>query len=567
MFRPRYLASFLCAAALAAAGFAQGADAPHEGVEDAPRLDRGRQLGAAEPLRVDLEPMSSAVLGRAAERAALAASPAPSTTVPAFAWSERIDHKLQALAQRAHAPRGAARDGTALHEALERVLARSPHAGEIAIHVRDLDSEQVIFDRHGEHHLNPASNQKILTAHAAVELLGPDYRFETRVLRQGSRLVLVGEGDPLLELSDLHGLAAEVARKLGPAAGDIDTLVLDTSAFSSAQLAPGVAKHHGEAAYLAPTGALSLNFNTIEIAVSPGAKRGDPVRVETFPANAQIEVRNFARTHGGGLSIDSGVAGPSDDSESAHASTNKTVVEVHGGLALGAKPERVRRRIHDPARFTGHAFLSALEAQGVDTRGWSLELGSASSEARPLATYRSAPLVEVLASPMKFSNNFATEQVLRTLAWRATGQPGDWKHGREVLERFAAVVVHDDDALAFENGSGLSRRGRATPSALVDLIALADDVASPSFDLLSSYAAFGREGTLAHRLTQAHGRVRAKTGTLAGVSALSGIVSARDGHRRVAFSILVNGRHAQQSRATQDELVEAMLAWVESSAP
>src|SRR5690606_3897546 len=104
-----------------------------------------------------------------------------------------------------------------------------------------------------ERPLNPASNQKLVSAIAAVELLGPDYRFATTVLRAGDRLILRGEGDPDLHLADLHALAAELVAR-DQLAG-ITRIVIDDSAFDGRTLGPGFRADGPGDSYMAPSGA------------------------------------------------------------------------------------------------------------------------------------------------------------------------------------------------------------------------------------------------------------------------------------------------------------------------
>src|SRR5690606_33753149 len=103
------------------------------------------------------------------------------------------------------------------------------------------------------------------------------------------------------------------------------------------------------------------------------------------------------------------------------------------------------------------------------------ERGIVPDDATEIAVHRSAPLADVLGSALKFSNNFTTEQVLRTLGWRMSGQPGDWDNGGRAIERFWAALGQAPDDLEFENASGLSRSGRVTTRALVDLLSLTVD--------------------------------------------------------------------------------------------
>jgi serine-type D-Ala-D-Ala carboxypeptidase/endopeptidase (penicillin-binding protein 4) len=463
-------------------------------------------------------------------------------------WPAQIEARLQRLRDRVepHAeaePRGMAR---ALVSQLDRLMRVAGRSADVAVTVRDLDTGAIVFDHHGDEALNPASNQKILTAVAAVELLGGDYRFETRVARRGDALVLVGEGDPSLQVADLEALAARVAAQVDD--GTIRRLVIDDSAFSERRFGPGYATDGPGHSYMAPSGALSLQFNTVEIDVR-GTDAGRPVAVSVSPACEHIDVHSTARTaSGGSLTVETSAAG------------DRTRVEVRGRLSSSTGRVRVRRRVTDPGTFAGTAFADALARAWGSAEPPPLERGLVPADAELVATHRSAPLVDVLASALKFSNNFTTEQVLRTLGWRMSGEPGDWDNGARALERFWAALGQDPAGLAFENASGLSRNGRVTTRALVDLLSLTVDADREAALLWASMPVAGREGTLRKRLTTTGGRVRAKTGTLRGASALSGVIVDRKGDPRLGFSILLNGRiDARSSRRIQDRMVLALV--------
>ncbi|HEY0135404.1 MAG TPA: D-alanyl-D-alanine carboxypeptidase, partial [Nannocystis sp.] len=114
------------------------------------------------------------------------------------------------------------------------------------------------------------------------------------------------------------------------------------------------------------------------------------------------------------------------------------------------------------------------------------------------------------------------------------------------------------DTLVFENGSGFSQRGRVTTTALVDLIAVASRV-SGGQGLLSALPVAGEEGTLRARLRRSGKRVRAKTGTMAGISGLTGVITAEDGTPQVAFSILSNVRDGGAGAATRRKRAEDLI--------
>lgn len=460
-------------------------------------------------------------------------------------WQADIEARLAALTQ-ARVELPAAEAHGALARQLGRMVTAAPGGARVAVHVRDLDTGEVLFDHGGTRQLNPASNQKIATTVAAVELLGADYRFETRVYRHGDALYLVGEGDPSLQIDDLYGLAATVTST------DLESatrLVIDDSAFSPERFGPGYDPEGPGFSYMAPSGALSLAFNTIEVRVSPGEYKA-PVEVSVQPESTHIKVANGGHTGGTGLFVETRKDG------------EHTEVVVHGAMPAGANPRTIRRRIQDPGLFTGGAFATLLARQ-TGTETLPVSRGTVPEGAELVSIHRSEPLAVVLGSAMKYSNNFTTEQTLRTLAWRLFDEPGSWDNGRLALERYWRAVGTDPDGFRFVNGSGLSREGRATPRALVDMLARTRRQGTSANELLTAMAGPGGEGTLHHRLYTAKGRVKAKTGTIGGVSTLSGVIATEDGERMVGFSILVNGAKADPSRDLQDDIVMAVLHHVD----
>jgi len=477
-------------------------------------------------------------------------SSGPTTPAPAVIdWPAEISARLAALRDRPR-PVGADVSPDPTLDLLQKRLAavvRRVGGARIGVHVRDLDSGRTLFDHHGDERYNPASNQKLVTAIAAVELLGPGYRFRTRVLRQDDALVLVGEGDPSLQLTDLHALASQVI-----AAGahlGVRRIVVDDTAFSPDRHGPGYSPQGDGASYTAPSGALSLAFNTAVVTIRPTTP-GRPASIDLGPPGAHLRLQGEVRTgRGRPLRV---VSRDADD---------LTVIEVDGALPAGHAPVTIRRRISDPALFTGHAFAEVLRQM---TEASDLDLAvlrdQAAPTARVVAEHHSAPLVEVLASSLKFSNNFTSEQVLRTLGWRMSGEPGSWQTGRAaVLALWDALGLARDD-LEFENGAGLSRHGRVSPRALVALLARTREEGSPAAALMPTLASAGGEGTLRTRMTGSDGRVRGKTGTISGVSALSGVAATANGRAALGFSVLINGGGpAKGHRRLQDRVVLALL--------
>ncbi len=469
-----------------------------------------------------------------------------------------LARRLEALAaavearQRGREELPASFDTQGLDARLGQILSRVEHVAKVSVHVRDLRSDRVLFDYFGDTPLVPASNQKLLTSSAALDLLGPDYTFVTTVSREGNDLYLRGTGDPLLDVDDLYALAGAVVERVELA--EIRKLVVDDSAFSDRSFGPGYAEDGRGYAYQAPSGALSLTFNTVEITVYPLANsRALGVSIE--PPNGHVRVEN--RAHRGSrrnLVVKSRAEG------------ERTVVEVSGTLPGGSRPVVVRRRITDPALFTGSAFATILGELSA-SEPLRVERGVVPPGAEALVTNESVPLIEVVDSGLAYSNNFIAEQILRTIAWRMTGEPGDWAEGLVILHGYWWAL--GGDALVVENASGLSRAGRVTTQGLVDLLALSARVARPGEGLIDALPVAGEPGTLRTRLRLSGKRVRAKTGTLDGVSGLTGVITSEAGEPQVAFSILINAEegatlYAERRRAVEDQIVMEVLRTVDA---
>lgn len=430
----------------------------------------------------------------------------------------------------------------------------------VSVHVRDLVSDFVLFDLRGDVALAPASNNKILTAAAALDLLGEDFRFETRALHKDDTLYLVGEGDPTLDAVGLRTLANELSRKV-----DIATLkriVVDDFAFSPRTLAPGFSDTGVGVSYQAPSGALSLEFNTVTITAA-APRSGNNVAVTLKPPSTHIAVDNkSASVRGRSTLVIRTYAGLEQDGEA------RTVVELTGKLRRGVSVP-VRRRVVDPGLYTGGA-LAAILAEGTDRLPLPVSRGRAPSpmdQPTLLATRESPPLHDIVDAALAWSNNFFAEQLLRTIGGRLTGEPGDWDNGAEVVLAYWQALGQTPNDLVFENGSGLSNRGRVTTTALVDLIAVANRVHG-SGGLVSTLPVAGAEGTLRARLRRSGKRVRAKTGTMDGITGLSGVITADDGTPQVAFSILINVRAGSTTAASKrskaaDRIVMAVLRAVD----
>jgi len=261
----------------------------------------------------------------------------------------------------------------------------------------------------------------------------------------------------------------------------------------------------------------------------------------------------------------SGPAAPNVETKEAG---NRTRVNVSGRVRLGAEPRTVYRRVVQPSLFLGYTLRQLLERRGIAIGG-SVRVGASPAQGlRVLATHDSAPLAVVVQELNKRSNNFTAEQILRTLGAEIGGHPGSWDKGLSAVARYLAGLGIKTGAYQMMNGSGLYDSNRFSAEQIATVLRGATQDFRISAEFLASLAIAGTDGTIAHRMggTLAERYVRAKTGTLANVSCLSGFAGS-PGHLPLVFSIIVNDvSNPNDARRAQDRAAELLVAYLEADA-
>ncbi len=436
----------------------------------------------------------------------------------------------------------------------------------IGLHVVDLETGKVLYERGPKQPLNPASNVKLLTTAAALVVLGPEHRYATRILRGDGALsgsvvkgdiYLVGSGDPKLVTEDLTALASELyARGIRRITGGV---VVDSTRFDRDELPPGFDQKDELASYRAPSSATAVNFNTFLVRASPGSKAGEAALVGVDPPVGGIALTNTATTISGrGRKLFA-------DVESVGSGMK---IEIRGTIGEDASSGRYRYPIADPSRHAGEVLLYVLKRQGIKVGRKKIKVGAAPNKARSLATHFSDPLSALVRSVNKFSNNFMAEQILKTLSPEDTPATFAAASARE-REALTSLGV-DLEGARLTNGSGLYDTNRVSPAQVTALLtAMVGDFRYQA-DFLASLAVMGVDGTTRSRLQDSDATrwVRVKTGTLDGISALSGYVGAR-GRKPIVFSLLFNDLPSggtSSAREVQNE-VALMLSRYASGRP
>jgi PBP4 family serine-type D-alanyl-D-alanine carboxypeptidase len=434
---------------------------------------------------------------------------------------------------------------------LDQILSDSRLNGAtVGVTVRNAGTGAVLYSHNADQQVIPASNNKIETSAAAFGILGTGYRFRTSVSIRGGRLYLKGTGDPTLGAAAYDRLAAAVA------ATGITTvrhgLVADDTWFEEPRIPPGWDPTDLPYSYAAETSALTVaaddvfDVGSVGVSVTPAAV-GQPPQVTLSPQTGVVTIDNRARTGAPGsastLSVDRTVG------------TN-TIVITGSYPANGARSDHLAT-VQDPAMYAADVFRRALAAHGVTVEGDTTR-GATPRGARVVTTRRSIPLSEIATPYLKLSNNMIAEILVKEIGRRVTGH-GSWTAGIPVIARYLRSLGVDTSQVTQTDGSGLGRSNHTTATQLSNVLKAAQR--KPWFPVFYNAIPIAGQpdrlvgGTLRSRMvgTPAAGNVHAKTGTLTGVSALSGYVTDPSGQRLI-FSIVFNGYKGGAPTDLQDKI-------------
>ncbi|MFZ5549751.1 MAG: D-alanyl-D-alanine carboxypeptidase/D-alanyl-D-alanine endopeptidase [Pseudomonadota bacterium] len=437
----------------------------------------------------------------------------------------------------------------------------------LGAYARALDNPAPLVALNPEKPFQLASTTKLVTSMAALDLLGPQFRWRTMAFVRGTlmqgRLLgdlwIVGGGNACLSAADLQAWMAEW-RKLGlrEIIGDI---VLDRFAFqlkeSDHEHTPTPAKDRPHHAW---PDALTLNEGRLKVRLNPSRDGRPAVQLEPPLAGVRIEQ---PRGGGSGCSAWAHWSDPAD---------GEPRISVQGSLGPRCSPREWVLAPLPHAEFTARAIAGLWREAGGQLHGRVLDKSRPDRTAlmpegpdgelqMPFSTHISPPLPQLLREINKTSDNLAARNLMLALSRGFPHKPATLAAAQARMREWLARQGIAPGDIEIENGSGLSRGERAKPRAFVDLLARAWN-ARQAASLIDSLPVAGVDGTLEHRMTRgaAAGQAHLKTGTLLDTRALAGYVKARSG-RVFAVAALVN--HPDAGRATP--ALDALIEWLARS--
>ena len=502
--------------------------------------------------------LSTRQLLAAASTFGLLGASAIASALPSASGTER-GTSPDAAAHTAATSRAAAADPVeALRLDLDAILDQPGIAdAHASVQVRTATGD-TLYDREGGERLLPASNAKLFSSTAALEVLGTDHRFTTSVLTDAERrgsvlrgdLYLRGQGDPTLLAGDYDALAAKVAAEgVERVSG---RLVADDTWYDTTRLGNSWGWDDEPYYYSGQVSALTVSPNqdydagTVIVEVRPGAKAGDKPALSLVPATGYVHVVNDATTKASGSTTIS--------VEREHGTNT---INVTGAIAVGAGVSQDWATVWEPTGYAADVFRRALARHGVRVSGRT-SYAATPGDATLLASHDSMPLAELLVPFLKLSNNGHAEVLVKEMGRKAAGE-GTWSAGLAAEADALDGLGVDTGALRLVDGSGLSRQDFVPPTQVTNLLVGARG--RPWFDTWYAALPIAGEsdrfvgGTLRSRMvgTAAAGNVHAKTGSLTAVSALSGYVTSADGEPLV-FSVLQNYYLGVNAKQVEDQI-------------
>jgi D-alanyl-D-alanine carboxypeptidase/D-alanyl-D-alanine-endopeptidase (penicillin-binding protein 4) len=397
---------------------------------------------------------------------------------------------------------------------------------------------------------------KIVTSAAALEYLGPDFAFVTRVGLCGDTLIIKGSGDPLLGDKETekknghrnHQVIQEIALRLKEQGiTSVSDILLDTTIFDSRRVHPSWPPDQLHQKYACEVGGLNYNGNCIDISA---ANRQGKAVLSLDPPTSYVKLVNALTVW---------------KSRKSYFIVDRTAAPgellIQGNCRKQAGPYSVA--VQNPALFFGRLLQEALIREGISVSGGILETTAPEDcQYRQLAEFVT-PIVDCLERTNKDSLGLAAEALFKRLGGQSDpgGNQGSWEGGRKVISGYLTGLGLDTREYVIADGSGLSRENRLSANALTRVLAHLSG--GPNWEIYKkTLAVGGLDGTIENHFWEKkyRGRVLAKSGYIQAVRALSGVVHTDRGE--YIFSFLAN-KAGNGARTAIDSAVKAIVDWSE----
>jgi serine-type D-Ala-D-Ala carboxypeptidase/endopeptidase (penicillin-binding protein 4) len=430
------------------------------------------------------------------------------------------------------------------NDSIEKLIKKSPvPSASLGVWIQGEDRR---FGHNEKKLFTPASLSKIPTAGAVLDILGLQHRYTTEVLMVGKLengnlngdLYLKGGGDPGLVSENYWSMINQLKRTgLKSIKG---TIFVDDFLFDDVRFSESRQSRRVDRAYDAPIGAMSFNWNSVNVFVRPGFKLGDRAQVFLDPENEYVTLVNKTTT-----------GKRTDIQVNRQSLSSKDQFTVTGTVSLTDGEKAVYKSITQPELWAGYNFKAFLKRDGIDCE-CTVARQKTPSSAQLLVSLESKPLRDMVADLAKFSNNYVAEMLTKSLS---TSKPANMKSGVERIRHWVEAAGVKPNSYTFLSPSGFSHDNKFTPEDLGILLNKINTNFRIAAEFKTALPISGVDGTLKTRLRDQQGLVRGKTGYLSGVVGLAGYFD-KNG-KEYSFVFIYNGpsKHDAQAKDLFDAII------------
>jgi D-alanyl-D-alanine carboxypeptidase/D-alanyl-D-alanine-endopeptidase (penicillin-binding protein 4) len=426
-------------------------------------------------------------------------------------------------------------------------------------------SSPSLFKHESDIPLTPASNLKLVTTSAALDRLGPDFKFQTALVRRGDDIVLIGDGDPTFGdaalLKRVGWETTTVFKRWAKQLKDtgitrVRDVLVDDSIFDQNFVHPDWPAKQQHLAYVAGVAGMDMNANCLDFYLKTGVF-GQPVTFITDPPAPFLNIRNDCVTG-------------HENAVWLSRDPNSSDLLLKGQIDV-PNIEPISVTVQDPPLFAAGVLADEMRAAGITISGKvardrTVRSTVAKLPAGSVLAIHETPIAAVLARANKDSMNLYAEALCKRLGAEVSGQSGSWENGLPALKTFLTKAGVDPSQYTLDDGCGLSHKNRISPLALTQVLMY--DYFSPNkqsfMDSMGIAGVDGRYIQSRFAGTDLRGRVLLKSGFVNNVSGISGFLHALDGQWYV-FSILMNGipdGANSGAKTLQERIVKALDASV-----
>ncbi len=443
--------------------------------------------------------------------------------------------------------------GQSLTDEINSVLNSAKGITLSGIRIINADNGEVIFSKNSNKPLTPASTVKLFTTSAALIQLGKEFHLTTQLLTDDRNisdgvingdLVIKGFANPFFTSSQIDSMVAAL-KNLGvhQIKGNI---VGDDSFFDKRYNRESWIKRERSNSPLPPVSALIVDRNEITLSFIPTGRKNKPFNIKVLPFSNLYKINYSAKL---------------TRRWRMPTILVKTVpenikIKVKGYIRKRRHAYSYKAFIDKPALFTADLLFDRLKKNNINVDGSPTE--KRVKKKMFLIDEHYTTLEDVIKKADKESDNFLAEIIFKTLGAQYSREVGNSFYATQAVYSFLEKIGIDTENIDIVDGSGLSRSNKITPKAVTELLEYIYHNRNIFNTFYSSLSSAGEDGTLESRLVGfgLKGNFHGKTGTLNGVSAVSGYLTTNSG-KNVIVAIIINFNRggADYFRELQDEII------------